>query len=388
MIEMFRRGGVASVLVAAAVLAACGSDADDGTTTAQPTATATATTAETATSTPGETPVSSTDELRLQPRSGVELGAPAVPTPVPGGDGATTFTSITEPYVDFGTDAAVGEFPRTIRHARGETVIEARPQRIVVLDSTELNSAAELGAPIVGYTETPTQMVADYIRVALADATPVGQIVEPDLEAIAALRPDLTLSNEGRHSALYEQLSAIAPTVYGAVGGIAWRQNFDLYARTMGLEEAAAETVSEYEARITHLNTLLPDPRPTVSLIRVRPDESLRYYLRVNFAATVLDDLGFARPERQNVEDIQVSDLTLESLRDWSDAGLIVLGYDGGAPAEAREAIAANPLWSSLQAVRDGQYLTTSSELWYAGTGYGGAHAILDELVAFLGIDE
>jgi len=373
-------------LMLSVLLVACSDGEDDPapTTTAEAT---TATSEATATSTTEASPTTeaSGDELRLQPRPGTELGAPAVPEPQPGPDGATTFASIEEQYEGLGTDAAAGEFPRTVRHAMGETTLEARPQRVVVLDSTELNAVVEMGVIPVGYAETAAGTLPDYLSDALADATKVGSISEPDLEAIAALQPDLILSNKGRHEALYGQLSAIAPTVYAPSGGISWRQAFELYAVTVGAEEEAAATVAEYEDRVRVLNAQLPAVRPSVSLVRVR-DDGLRYYLRVNFAATLLDDLGFPRPEAQNVEDIQVSDMSIETVRDYSDAGLIVLGFDSGPTPEAIASVTEDPVWSTLPAIQQGDFIATDTALWYAGTGYSGAHAIVDDIEAHFGI--
>jgi iron complex transport system substrate-binding protein len=375
---------VPAVLLAAGLLIACGEDAtptSGATPTAEPASSSPAAT----TSTPA---APAAEILRLQPLRGVELGAPPVPAPSPGGDSATTSASVLAPYEAFGTDAAPGVFPRTVRHAMGETVIETRPQRVVVLDSDALNAVAELGVRPAGYAETAAQTLPDYLADAVADSAKVGLIAEPDLEQIAALRPDLILSNKGRHPDIYDELAAIAPTVYGDSGGIAWRQNFELYAQALGVEEAGAATVLAYEERVRHLNELLPTERPAVSLIRVRRD-ALRYYLRVNFAAQVLEDLGFPRPALQNVEDVLVDEVSLERLRDYNaDAGLLIVAFDGGVDSERSRALREDPLWQSLPAVQEGQVLAGDTALWFAGVGYGGAHAVLDELIAFLGIDE
>src|SRR3546814_6831851 len=52
----------------------------------------------------------------------------------------------------------------------------------------------------------------------------VGLIEEPNLEAIAAQRPDLILGAKERHEALYEELSGIAPTVFTESSGTNWKE--------------------------------------------------------------------------------------------------------------------------------------------------------------------
>ncbi|MFI5436436.1 hypothetical protein ACHMZP_32125 [Rhodococcus baikonurensis] len=66
-----------------------------------------------------------------------EDGGAAAPSSIAGGaaasiaapvplDDAKSFDSIVGPYASFGTDAEAGHFPRTIRHALSETVIESK----------------------------------------------------------------------------------------------------------------------------------------------------------------------------------------------------------------------------------------------------------------------
>src|SRR5690606_8973948 len=116
----------------------------------------------------------------------------------------------------------------------------------------------------------------------------------PNLEAIAALQPDLILSSIIRHEALYDQLASIAPTVFGVRTGVVWKQNFALHAQALGREEEAQAIVLDYEERIREMNEALPDPRPVVSVVRVLAD-NLRYYAIANFSGTILRDLGFPR---------------------------------------------------------------------------------------------
>ena len=48
----------------------------------------------------------------------------------------------------------------------------------------------------------------------MKDTEVVGLESEVNVEAIAALQPDLIIGNKMRQEAIYEQLSAIAPTVF------------------------------------------------------------------------------------------------------------------------------------------------------------------------------
>lgn len=371
--------------------ASCGGDDDDD---AAPTATtdsaatapasaATATTGTDAAATPSSeaSPAAGADtEYRLIPLPPAELGAPAVPDALPSTNAdALGVAGAAAEYDDFGTDAAYGEFPRTIRHAMGETVIEAQPVRVVVLDSGETDSVTQLGLTPVGALEYNPDLVPDYIAAALAGVTTVGTLQEPDLEAITALQPDLILSSKIRHEALYDTLSAIAPTVFGVSTGVVWKQNFKLHAQALGREAEGAATVEAYEAQVRAMNEILPDPRPTVSVVRVLTD-NLRYYQRANYSGTLLTDLGLPRPDSQNVDDFALLNQSLETIAVSADADYIFVSPTGGPEDDFAASLLASPLWTSLSAVKAGNFRVVLDDVWMAGIGYRAAERIMNEI--------
>lgn len=385
-------------LLLVAGLAACGGDDDD--TPAATTAAATATESSGAQATEASTPETeatadgsttspgaaspNTGDLRLIPLPPSELGAPEVPEPaVSTADRAVPVAEAIAVYDDFGTDAGPGVFPRTIRHAMGETTLEARPMRVVVLDSGELDSVIRLGLPPVGALDYDPDLMPDYLLEGLADATTVGTLAEPDLEAIAALQPDLILSSKLRHETIYASLAEIAPTVFGERTGVVWKQNFALHAQALGREVEAGAAVREYEDRVRELNAALPDPRPTVSIVRVL-DGNLRYYQRANYSGTILTDLGLPRPESQNVDDFGLLDQSLETLGQSADADFIFVSpYLGEDDAFAQEMLN-SPLWSSLSAVQKGNVVIVLDDVWMAGIGYRAAQSIMDDIESAL----
>ena len=387
-----RRAVLAAVPGMALLVAgvSCGGDDDDD--DAAPTATtgsaatapaSTATTGTDAAATPGAegSPSAGTDtEYRLIPLPPAELGAPAVPDPLPSANAdALGVAEAAAAYDDFGTDAAYGEFPRTIRHAMGETVIEAQPVRVVVLDSGETDSVTQLGLTPVGALEYNPELVPDYIASALDGVTTVGTLQEPDLEAITALQPDLILSSKIRHEALYDTLSAIAPTVFGVSTGVVWKQNFKLHSQALGREAEGAATIEAYEAQVRAMNEILPDPRPTVSVVRVLAD-NLRYYQRANYSGTLLTDLGLPRPDSQNVDDFALLNQSLETIAVSADADYIFVSPTGGPEDDFAASMLDSPLWNSLSAVKAGNFRVVLDDVWMAGIGYRAAERIMNEI--------
>src|SRR5688572_26757869 len=97
-------------------------------------------------------------------------------------------------------------FPRTVTHAMGETTIPSEPVRVVALDTGELDNALALGATVVGAGRTP---VADgflsYVKNQTEGVAIVGTVTEPNLEQIAAAKPDLILGSKTRAEKFYGQ---------------------------------------------------------------------------------------------------------------------------------------------------------------------------------------
>ena len=332
--------------------------------------------------TPQATP---SGELRLIPASPAELGAPAVPEPVASTDPeAVTMADALGPYDAFGTDAAPGEFPRVVRHAMGATTIEASPTRIVTLDPGELDAAVQLGFAPVGSAEYGSYNLPDYVLEAVKDITLVGTVAEPDLEAIIGLQPDLILSSKLRHAELYETLARIAPTVFAERPGVSFKENSRLYAQATGAEAAASEVVRRYEARVRALNAALPNPRPSISIVQMRPD-GIRFYQTANFLGVVLRDLGFPRGEGENV-DAFAADLSEEQLGAYADGEMIILAIVDGAENAYASGVLESTLWQQLPAVQRGKVLEVDSAVWIGGVGYGAAFEVLDGLAQYFGV--
>lgn len=351
---------------------ACGSDSQETSSVDTPSAAAASATA--------------AADLRLLPLSPAELGAPPVPAATKAtAPSAVPYEPAVAPYASYGSDAAPGVFPRTIRHAMGETTLKSEPKRVVVLDTGELDAVFELGLTPVGTLDYTTTGLPPYLEEKLSGVRTVGTLAEPSLETIAALRPDLILSNKLRHEQIYDQLAAIAPTVFGERAGLVWRHNFALYAEALGREQQAAATVAEYEERVRRLNAALPNPRPSVSVIRVL-ENNLRAYQRANFIGILLTDLGFPRPPAQNVDDFGLINLSLETVDQYAPADLIAVSVYGGDGNPFGARVLESPLFRSLDAVKQGKTMIVNDRVWIAGLGYTAADSVFDDIAKHFGV--
>lgn len=268
---------------------------------------------------------------------------------------------------------------RTIEHAMGTTEITGEPDRVVVLDTGELDSAIALGVTPVGAVEAiPGAGFPDYLAEQAADVEIVGSIEQPNLEAIAALRPDLILSSKLRHEAIYDQLSRIAPTVFTEEVGVTWKENFRMHALALGRGEQASQLMQEYQQKIEAFRQDMGDrlDETTVSVVRSVGSE-VRIYMKDSFIGTVLEDAGLPRPEPQD-KVVFSETATPERIPDL-EADLMVLAKYGD-DHQLLEQLMSNPLWSRLEVVKRDRVYEVPDDLWFLGIGNLAARQLVDDL--------
>ncbi|MFK0180866.1 ABC transporter substrate-binding protein [Streptomyces xanthochromogenes] len=310
------------------------------------------------------------------PRRGLLLGAPAL--------ALTACTSVhsNSPSKQGGS--------RVVKTAMGDVRVTSRPERVVVLDTAELDSAITLGVRPVGATHADvTSGFLDYLpEDRLAGIKDVGAMMNPGLESIAALQPDLILTSKVRHGDKYGDLSKIAPTVMTESTGYPWKQNFQAHAEALGRLPEAARATAEYGSRVRELTARLGGPAKAaalkVNVVRFVEGADIRIYGRQNYIATVLADVGLGRPA---VVDRAKGGFAYEVSPERIDlaAADVIFYATYGDPGKAGATrTLASALWKGLAAVRAGRVRGVDDQLWIQGIGYTAATRILAELTTAL----
>ena len=281
-----------------------------------------------------------------------------------------------------GSGQSDGEFPRTVVHFAGETVIGAQPERVVVISTGQADALLSLGVVPAASTRgdgadlIPRYLIDAYPQYAteLAAVVDAGGRFEPNFEAIANLQPDLILMNTAGKDAdaMYSRLSAIAPTVATQGTGMYWKQDFLLAADALGRFDQASAMLDEFNSDATELGETL-ESVPTVSFTRMNGDR-MRVFGVPSFTGSIAQDAGLARPESQEFDetsrDISAEELTL------ADADRIFYGVQDGDAS----ALTGAPLWSGLQAVQAGRAVQVDDDVFYLNTGPTAARQVLDVL--------
>ncbi|WP_327151049.1 ABC transporter substrate-binding protein [Nocardia sp. NBC_01329] len=287
------------------------------------------------------------------------------------------FGTADEATAKLGSDAAPGEFPRNVTHAMGTTEIPVEPQRVVVLDTGELDAVLSLGITPVGMVTTlGAAPVPTYLADRVEGIETVGTIQEVNLEAIAELRPDLILGSRNRVEKLYPQLAEIAPTVLSIRPGYPWKENFLLVGEALGMENETSAALNSYADAIDRLKSSVQGD-PTISVVRFMPDR-LRLYANKSLLGVILQDAGLARPEKQNIDDLAV-EISPENISD-ADGSVVFYSSYGAPDTTGENAVVHGAGWKALSAVEDGKAFRVNDDIWFLGLGPTGAALIVDDL--------
>ena len=284
------------------------------------------------------------------------------------------------------SDGSGGGGTRTVETAMGPVEVPESPERVVVLDTAELDTAITLGVVPVGAVQADaTQEFLDYLpQDQLADIENVGNIAAPNLEAINELDPDLIIGSVVRDEQRYDELSAIAPTVFTETVGAPWKENFLMHAEALGKSAEAAEVVAAYDAHVAEVTEAIGGPEAAaeieVSMLRFIDGGNTRLYGRENYIGGILADLGLGRPAIvDDAPDGFAVEISPEQV-DQADADVIYYSSYGDPDASGEDAAVGGPLWEDLTAVRENRAFPVNDQLWFLGIGYTAAEQILDEI--------
>jgi len=262
-------------------------------------------------------------------------------------------------------------FPVTVEHKLGSTTIDAPPTRVVTVGYNEDDFVLALGITPVG-ARTPLGTYDASKRPWAADLLPAGGIpsvgqAELDLEAIAALQPDLIV---GAYAYLeqddYDKLSAIAPTIADVVpsgaaadstAAATWQEELAVIGRALGAEAAAASLTAEVEAAFTSAAGEHPEfAGRTVSVVLFNQG----YY-----ALDSTDPRGNFFLELGFTENPTAGELSAERLTVLDTDVLVVLG-------QSQAQFTASGLAGGLAVVREGRtvYVPTFSSDVAGALGY------------------
>ncbi|RFU20135.1 iron-siderophore ABC transporter substrate-binding protein [Geodermatophilus marinus] len=260
------------------------------------------------------------------------------------------------------TGSGNGAFPVTVDTAFGEVTIEEQPQRVVALGWSDAETALALGVEPVGASDWlgfGGEGVGPWAEGRYDEAPELVDTLEPSLEAIAALEPDVILDtrSDGTQER-YDLLSQIAPTV-GQPEGVGpyqttWQQQLELVGEVLGRSDEAADLEADLEQQFEEARAEHPEFEGTEVAVGAYTSEGFGAYVRGDARVDFMESLGFVNaPAIQELAGenfyVPISDEEVSLL----DAPLTVVFPIF---VDASE-ITSNPVWQTLPSVQQGNAL-------------------------------
>jgi ABC-type Fe3+-citrate transport system substrate-binding protein len=256
------------------------------------------------------------------------------------------------------------------------------PKRVVVLEFSFLDSLASVGVTPVGAADDgDANRVLPEARQAIGEWQSVGLRSQPNIEVIARLKPDLIIADLGRHQALYNDLSSLAPTLMLQSRG----EDYQGSLKSAALIGTALGKGPQMQARIAenqqHLKQIAAQiPAGAKVLFGVAREDSFSAHGPHSYAGSVLQAIGLQVPQvRKNAAPTEF--VSLEQLLALDPAWLLVGHYRRPSLVDSWSK---QPLWQVLGAVRNKQVAEVDGDSWARNRGIMASEQIADDALAIL----
>ena len=255
---------------------------------------------------------------------------------------------------------------------------EVNTERVVVLNTGQLENMLELGIVPVGTALAKgSKGIPQFVRDAyggmgdLDAIKTVGGRDNPDIEAIAALKPTLICANERMDESIRAQLAQIAPLALGKGGGENWKNDFLTIAEAVNKKDEAEKKLNTFEEKAKQLAGKWGNPAPTVNFLRTKGD-AYEIFGAKSFAGTIAEAAQLQRPESGQFIDKAGHPVSAEQLAS-ADADYLFYGVAVGGTNPST-----TPVWQTLSVVQRGHAVPVDYEAWYTNASYLAAMNMLD----------
>lgn len=259
-----------------------------------------------------------------------------------------------------------------VTDANGEKVeLSKNPEKIVVFDYGVADILKNLGVDIVGLPKSRTlpEVLSVYAYDKYAN---VGDLKEPDFEAIEALNPDLIIIG-GRQADQIDSFKEIAPTVYLAVDGENYMDSFSAVVTDLGnlfdKQEEAKSALSKIETKVADLNKVVSEKGLSASVVMAN-EGGISLFSQASRYGIIYSDLGFKQLDKNIEESTHGQQITFEYfLENNSDYVFVV---DRGAvtgKGEAAQTLFDNEIMNKTDVAKNDNIVYLDSAVWYTMTG-------------------
>lgn len=270
----------------------------------------------------------------------------------------------------------------TVKDAKGEFTLDKTPSRVVALEYSFVDALAQVGVSPVGVADdNKVDRILPQVREKIAAWQSVGTRSQPSLEVIASLKPDLIIADPSRHTAVFEELKKIAPTVMFDSRHESYQENLETAQKIGDLVGKSAEMkakINEHNDYIASIAKNLGVQGKKASFGTSREDK-FNIQNDNGYVGSFLTTLGFA-PTKLNSDQAFV-EINLEQLVMEKPEYLFIAHYRDESIARKWEA---EPLWKAIPAVKANHVYSVDSDMWARGRGLEASKIMAKQIEDFV----
>ena len=270
----------------------------------------------------------------------------------------------------------------TIKDAKGEFTLDKTPSRVVALEYSFVDALAQVGVSPVGVADdNKVDRILPQVREKITAWQSVGTRSQPSLEVIASLKPDLIIADPSRHTAVFEELKKIAPTVMFDSRHESYQENLETAQKIGDLVGKSAEMkakINEHNDYIANIAKNLGVQGKKASFGTSREDK-FNIQNDNGYVGSFLTTLGFA-PTKLNSDQAFV-EINLEQLVMEKPEYLFIAHYRDESIARKWEA---EPLWKAIPAVKANHVYSVDSDMWARGRGLEASKIMAKQIEDFV----
>ena len=270
----------------------------------------------------------------------------------------------------------------TVKDAKGEFTLDKTPSRVVALEYSFVDALAQVGVSPVGVADdNKIDRILPQVREKIAAWQSVGTRSQPSLEVIASLKPDLIIADPSRHTAVFEELKKIAPTVMFDSRHESYQENLETAQKIGDLVGKSAEMkakINEHNDYIANIAKNLGVQGKKASFGTSREDK-FNIQNDNGYVGSFLTTLGFA-PTKLNSDQAFV-EINLEQLVMEKPEYLFIAHYRDESIARKWEA---EPLWKAIPAVKANHVYSVDSAMWARGRGLEASKIMAKQIEGFV----
>lgn len=270
----------------------------------------------------------------------------------------------------------------TIKDAKGEFTLDKTPSRVVALEYSFVDALAQVGVSPVGVADdNKVDRILPQVREKIAAWQSVGTRSQPSLEVIASLKPDLIIADPSRHTAVFEELKKIAPTVMFDSRHESYQENLETAQKIGDLVGKSSEMkakINEHNDYIANITKNLGVQGKKASFGTSREDK-FNIQNDNGYVGSFLTTLGFA-PTKLNSDQAFV-EINLEQLVMEKPEYLFIAHYRDESIARKWEA---EPLWKAIPAVKANHVYSVDADMWARGRGLEASKIMAKQIEDFV----